>query len=119
MSESDRRGIGDSDGNKALDFRTLYENYDLDVTTAARLSASFPYVTPMARNDVELTHNYHVADGGFFDNTGLFTVVEWLDENLESFSQEFNVKKVLILQINAFPESQLEPKVEGKRERSK
>ncbi len=93
---------------KALDFNTLYPGYDLRSTTAARLSATFPYVTPIARNDVPLKHNYHVADGGYFDNSGLFTLVEWLDTWLDSFSQELNIKRVLLLQINAFPESQLQ-----------
>ena len=83
--------------NTALDFKTLYNNCgtngdqpcDLALTTAARLSASFPYVTPMARNDREniikvkddkgntltikvkddkgndtdFLQNYHIADG--------------------------------------------------------
>lgn len=91
---------------KALDFHTLYRGYDLDVTTAARLSASFPYVSPVARNDSKdgLTHNYHVADGGFFDNAGLFTAIEWLDTHLDSL----NVKRVLLIQINAIPGEKLQ-----------
>ena len=43
-----------------------------------------------------------IADGGYFDNTGLFTAVEWLDEWLEP-SKNLNIDRVLLLQINAFP----------------
>lgn len=96
---------------KALDFHTLYRGYDLDVTTAARLSATFPYVSPTARNDSKngLTHNYHVADGGFFDNAGLFTAIEWLDTHLDSL----NVERVLLIQINAIPGEKLQEKQKG------
>jgi Patatin-like phospholipase len=86
---------------KAIDFNSLYSGYDLRVATAARLSATFPYVSPISRNDVPLKHNYHVADGGYFDNAGLFTVIEWLDEWLDA-SKNLNIKRVLLLEINAF-----------------
>ncbi len=94
---------------KAIDFNDLYPNYDLDVTTVARLSATFPYVTPNARNypDVE-GKNYHIADGGYFDNTGLFTAVEWLDEWLDP-TKDPKIDRVLVLQISAFPAPKFKP----------
>ncbi|HAC63182.1 MAG TPA: hypothetical protein DCF68_06485 [Cyanothece sp. UBA12306] len=103
------------DDPKALDFHTLYNGYDLEITTAARLSASFPYVSPIARNEskTSLTHNYHVADGGFFDNAGLFTAIEWLDNHLESLSKNVNVKRVLLIQIDAIPAEKLKSKEKG------
>lgn len=129
QSESDinKKSENDIDKSKALDFKTLYENAckngsdnnltcDLNVTTAARLSASFPYVTPMSRNDREnsisnpsdpnkqILFNYHMADGGYFDNFGQFTVIEWLDDILKLHRKDLNIKKVLLIQINAFPE---------------
>jgi hypothetical protein len=100
---SPMRFIQNSDERKAIDFNGLYPNCDLNVTTVARLSATFPYVTPNARNDRDFDgKNYHIADGGYFDNTGLFTAVEWLDEWLEP-SKNLNIDRVLLLQINAFP----------------
>ncbi|MFM7438366.1 MAG: hypothetical protein ACKO2V_07140, partial [Snowella sp.] len=118
--------------NTALDFKTLYNNCgtngdqpcDLALTTAARLSASFPYVTPMARNDREniitvkngketILQNYHIADGGYYDNSGAFTAMNWLNKFLEynnsteNLGHRINIKKVMILQINAFPEEGL------------
>ena len=118
----------------ALDFKTLYNNCgengdqscDLALTTAARLSASFPYVTPMARNDREniievndkngkktILQNYHIADGGYYDNAGSFTAMNWLNKflqynnSVENKDHRINIKKVMVLQINAFPEENL------------
>jgi hypothetical protein len=61
MADYANESSGKTIDNTALDFKTLYNNCgtngdqpcDLALTTAARLSASFPYVTPMARNDRE------------------------------------------------------------------
>ena len=102
-----------NEGKKYQDFNSLYgkDNYDIDLTTAARLSATFPYVTPICRNRYPNNNereqdNYHVADGGYFDNFGVFTTVEWLDKIvLEKLKQELQLKKVIILQINAFHSS--------------
>jgi hypothetical protein len=99
------------DTDSKIDFNTLYPGCDLNVVTAARLSATFPYVSPIARNKDKNYQNgkemnYHIADGGYFDNSGVVTTVEWLDKWLDSIDKDFNLKNVLILQINAFPESQ-------------
>ena len=124
----------------ALDFYTLFQIpkpeqtcngqkkhapeqiYDLKISTAARLSASFPYVSPLARNDPDncikidqddKTFNYHIADGGYFDNAGIHTIIEWLTKEkngkpfVEVLRDDLNVKRILILQINAFPKPKL------------
>jgi len=91
--------------NKSVDFNTLYAGYDIDVVTAARLSATFSYVSPISRYVGENPKgNYHIADGGYFDNSGMVTMVEWLNEWLDP-QKGLNIKRVLLLQINAFPES--------------
>jgi hypothetical protein len=135
----------------ALDFKTLYNNCgangdqacDLALTTAARLSASFPYVTPMARNDrknyikdekgqtlkvkdgngkeTDFLQDYHVADGGYYDNAGAFTALQWLNTFLKYNNDRkesdhyINIKKVLVLQINAFPEDNLQLDQQGSK----
>ncbi|MHC5738593.1 patatin-like phospholipase family protein [Nostoc sp.] len=102
---------------KYTDFNTLYEAYDMNVVTAARLSATFPYVSPICRSSVNIPNqNYHVADGGYFDNSGFVTAAEWLDEQLNEWSKtenSLNVKRVLILQINPFPKSASTENVQG------
>jgi hypothetical protein len=115
-----------ADIRKALDFNTLFNHkncqgsdsdpntiYDLNVTTAARLSASFPYVSPVARNNGDFKFNYHVADGGYFDNSGMFTAIEWLDDWLGDFNEDLKIKRILILQINAYPEAEPPSMVKG------
>ena len=64
-----------STGRARLDAADLHrvngEDLDVAVVTAARLSASFPYVTPAARSDAPGPHP-HIVDGGYFDNYGMF-----------------------------------------------
>lgn len=117
--------------SKAFDFRTLYNNCGesgdqictLEVTTASRLSATFPYVSPSPRNDKDniikdatgnpFMQNYHIADGGYFDNSGTFTALEWLDELLAENAKTLNIKKVILLRIEAFPEDALKVQQQG------
>lgn len=102
-------------GKKYVDFNTLYGayNYDMSVVTAARLSATFPYVSPISRSNINIPgKNYHVADGGYFDNSGFVTAAEWLDQLLQAKNNS-NIKRVLILQINPFPQSPSTENVDG------
>jgi hypothetical protein len=89
------------------DFRQDYQDFDLNVATAARLSATFPYVSPVCRNhpDVPAT-NYHVADGGYFDNNGIFTAVEWLDNCVLPHAKEVGIQRVFFLEILPFPKAE-------------
>jgi len=60
-------------------FDRVYPGRDISVVTAARLSASFTYVTPVSRAWPEDPSKWHVADGGYQDNYGVGTLVDWLD----------------------------------------
>jgi hypothetical protein len=52
---------------------------DLNLSTAARLSASFTYVSPAARIDPKFAQfAYHFVDGGYYDNDGTGSVLEFL-----------------------------------------
>ncbi|MDZ7958745.1 MAG: hypothetical protein RMY34_12835 [Aulosira sp. DedQUE10] len=96
-----------------VDFNTLYDGYDMSVVTAARLSSTFPYVSPICRSNKNLPgKNYHIADGGYFDNSGFVTIAEWLNKWLTP-DKELNIKRVLVLQINAFPEASSNENVKG------
>ena len=74
---------------------------DIPVVRAARLSASFPYVSPVARPD-KATAQPHMIDGGFYDTYGMATLTEWLDQALSATTQ---IERVLVLQIDGFPPS--------------
>jgi hypothetical protein len=87
-----------------IDSNTLYPGYNMRAVTAARLSATFPYVSPTSRNeDIDgLDRNYHIVDGGYFDNSGIITAVNWLDNNMDMLLQQVNVKRLILLEIEAF-----------------
>ena len=71
----------------------------LPLSTAARLSASFPYVSPAAVLPTQPSRR--VVDAGYYDNYGLSLACEWLRECLtrERAWLERNVSRVLLLQI--------------------
>ena len=55
------------------------KNIDIPVSTAARLSATFPWVSPMPKaSDGEKSFGPHLADGGYYDNSGILSAIEWL-----------------------------------------
>jgi hypothetical protein len=86
---------------------------DVPVVRAARLSATFPVVTPAAR-PVQADHEPHMMDGGFYDNYGMATLTDWLDQALEEQAKKAapgneQVKRVLVLQVNGFPPSNFTP----------
>ncbi len=98
--------------------RTLHDDYgdvDIDKVTAARLSATFPYVSPVASpvfkaNEPPYEELYywtppkHFADGGYFDNHGHIAAFEWVQAVLADTNLANEIKgNVVVIQINAFP----------------
>jgi hypothetical protein len=69
---------------------------DVGIVTAARLSATFPYVTPASRAKASPPMP-HIVDGGYYDDYGMATLVEWLDEALTTHA--IPQRRVLVLQI--------------------
>lgn len=63
-------GVGESKGRSA----------DIELVTAARLSATFPYVSSAARIDPGFAPGaYHFVDGGYIDNDGTSSAIEFLE----------------------------------------
>jgi hypothetical protein len=60
------------------------------------LSASFTYVSPAARADLPGAQ-FHIVDGGYYDNYGMSTLMEWLHQALED--SDPRPKRVLVIQI--------------------
>jgi len=84
-------------------FFELYPNADINVATAARLSATFPYVSPLARASHEPTNKgFHIGDGGYYDNSGLLSVVEWLEQAAPALGGH----RVVLILIDAKPGNQ-------------
>ena len=82
-------------------FSELYPHTDLPVVTAVRLAATFPYVSPSAR-PISSTPEYHMVDGGYFDNYGVFSLLNWLDQALFNLDLS-KVPDILFIQIRSFP----------------
>jgi hypothetical protein len=76
---------------------------DVFLETAARMSAAFPYVSPEARPDnVKAGNGVHLGDGGYFDNSGVFALSEWLKEAVTGQTKK---RRILFLELDAFPDS--------------
>jgi hypothetical protein len=113
--------LGPGTGNVATQpeqFLQLYTgpNVNPRVTTAARLSATFPYVSPISRPfrpdaDADTAKDYHLADGGYADNEGMSTVISWLGQVLATYGKkdrkEWNFDRILVIRIVPFPVSDL------------
>jgi hypothetical protein len=75
------------------------------------MSAAFPYVSPVAKAD-QPAGAQHLADGGYFDNSGLFSLTQWLKQGAQKRGgvagsprqQPATGKRFLILQVDAFPD---------------
>lgn len=96
---------------EGVEFNGLYPDKDMDASTAALLSATFPYVTPIARNrtvpqtQTEECPVFHVADGGYFDNYGVISAVDWLSKQVLPNRQSLELQRILFVEIQAFPDS--------------
>jgi len=100
---------GSTKNHQLNSFHARYPGRDVRLETAVRMSAAFPYVSPVARPD-QTVKAEHYADGGYFDNSGLFTLSEWLKEaTVEQIKQPaapvHSQPRILFLQIDAFPDS--------------
>src|SRR5262249_36086746 len=84
---------------------------DVPVLRAARLAATFPYVSPMAKalwselvtGGGELPGD-HLGDGGYYDSLGVVTLIDWLRQLKELGEQN---PRVLVIRIEPFPADDL------------
>jgi hypothetical protein len=91
---------------KAVEFLKSCEGFDLSIATSARLSATFPYVSPICRPSANVKEPFHLADGGYVDNEGMVSALEWLRHlaqlrNAHEPGTSFD--RVLFVRIVPFP----------------
>ena len=106
-------------GPRLMTFACLYSGFDIDLVTATRLASGFPYVLPVPRawpdpglgdgHDEDFKFRYHLIDGGYYDNYGVNTAVQWLDSKGSNrrWAPEPKARlprKVLVVQIRSFPD---------------
>ncbi|MBS1830463.1 MAG: patatin-like phospholipase family protein [Acidobacteria bacterium] len=83
-------------------FYEYFPGFDLHPVTAARLAASFPYVSPAPRLRAKDVSGHHFVDGGYFDNYGVVSAIDFL---LAATSKPGNVKRILLVEILAFQDA--------------
>ncbi len=121
-------------GSEPREFADLYPDADVDVATAARLSASFPWVSPMTRawmDPADLagvtpaarggatdyaalvdSASFHLGDGGYFDNFGVFSALDFLqrvDSTALPGDTAHPIRRVVLVEIRATPEGEGRP----------
>jgi hypothetical protein len=131
-------------GEDPSDYQQFFSAYpkdmDLRIATAARLSATFSYVSPICQpfrkrwlwsplgHQVEAL-DWRVADGGYFDNDGIVLATKWAEDILideltrphkdssqahqQSDPRKQRFRNILILRIVAFPDTGDTNKQEG------
>lgn len=120
VENGDRLLAGNTDRNSEkepldtrgrLNLAKLLKGKDIQADTAARLSATFPYVSPAARSREKTPDGalLHLVDGGYYDNYGMTSIVEWLNNALE----DGLISEVLVIQIQSFPEIKSNEKPSG------
>lgn len=95
----------------AVQFMNQFRDAHLRVSTAARLSATFPYVSPASRSNEtgpDPVTAYHVVDGAYVDNEGAVTSVDWIQRLLTYYSDADRIldrpfDRILLIRIQAFP----------------
>jgi len=92
-----------------VNFYDLYPDvasrFDVRVNTAARLSASFPFVAPAARPNLNSPYagDFHFVDGGYYDNLGVDALIGWLAAAYrENPALVRQIPQVFVLQIRHF-----------------
>jgi hypothetical protein len=86
---------------------------DLDLWTAARLSATFTYISPAARSWLDVRHSQreHLIDGGYYDHFGVAAALDWLDLVLRARQADdprLRFRRVLLIELSGFPEPDTE-----------
>lgn len=126
ISTSPRRELSWVQPQRAGNFE-FTERYraNIPMVTAARVSATFPLVSPATRPAIAdgkggglilpRTENekvfpqggsmHHAVDGGYFENSGLVGALEWLDEALTDLSNVNSPlpSEVIVIELAAFP----------------
>jgi hypothetical protein len=78
---------------------------DLPLATAAQLSATFPYVSSAARFPfVDGMTSQHFVDGGYYDNDGTASAIEFLRAALDGLEAHLPKVRILLVEIRNSPD---------------
>ena len=86
------------DEARAIDFLSIAnERFDLPISTAVRLSATFPYAAAAAMPAKDTLPLGHIVDGGYVDNEGLLTALDFI--RIENQKEENANRRYVIIRI--------------------
>jgi hypothetical protein len=100
----------DPAGNSKSTRSNVSEKLDVRIETAARMSATFPWVSPAARASTARDTD-HLADGGYYDNYGITALNQWLREAAgknrlpQTSTPQVLKRKILLVRIIGIPEN--------------
>jgi len=116
----DTHGHGTSSEHTcAFDLRQ--NDLDMNVATAVRLSASFPYVTPISRpihgeDGKVVMPAVRMGDGAYADNDGIMTALESVSQLIDRFSKlppsERPFDRILLINIDNYGTTDRHPEIE-------
>jgi hypothetical protein len=94
---------------RVKNFLDAHPGTDMPIATAVRLSATFPFVSPMARpatGSVPEATAYHLGDGGYYDNHGVVSAIDFLRDVLPAHFELTHAgpgtrPKAILIQIRA------------------
>jgi hypothetical protein len=75
------------------EYRRQRQGDDVSIVTAARCSASFPYVCPAVSPSTDDKGTMHLVDGGYFDNYGMVSMNRWLALAADTYERELRELK--------------------------
>ncbi|MFN3153670.1 hypothetical protein [Bremerella sp.] len=102
----------------AFDLRQ--NDLDMNVATAVRLSASFPYVTPISRpvkgeDGTQVMPAVRMGDGAYADNDGIMTALESVSQLIDRFStlppSQRPFDRILLINIDNYGTSVDHPEI--------
>jgi hypothetical protein len=117
------RDLSGGNAAEAQELLGLYPTAQPRVSTTVRLSATFPFISPICRPlpldtpDWSEKKAYHCADGGYADNEGMTTAIQWLRRLLTpaGFSLDLSrtFDQILLVRIMPFPADRVAPAKEN------
>ncbi len=117
--ETHSHDLSSTEHTCAFDLRQ--NDLDMNVATAVRLSASFPYVTPISRpvhgeDGKQVMPPVRIGDGAYADNDGIMTALESVSQLIDRFSKlppsERPFDRILLINIDNYGSSAGHPEIE-------
>ncbi|MEM9212932.1 MAG: hypothetical protein AAGD25_01015 [Cyanobacteria bacterium P01_F01_bin.150] len=112
-----------SETPRLKDITAYKEDINFNLSTAAGLSARFPLITPVAwfkgkDTDSDEIKKIRLADGGYFDNSGMLTALD-IGQELERYCKENGIDNVKFIYLSIIEESSGQtPKSDSHSERA-